>query len=282
MSSATLAVPRAQRSASRAARWALIATALGFLALMLIVPVAAVLVEALRDGWRAWGAALVDPDVLAAVRLTLLTAAIVVPVNTLFGLAAAWTVTRFELRGRSVWVTLIDVPFAVSPVIAGLIFLQLFGARTALGGWLRDHGVEVLFSIPGVVIATLFVTSPFVARELIAFMESQGRDEEEAAAILGASGWQTFLRVTLPRIRWALLYGVVLCASRSIGEFGAVSVVSGHIRGETNTLPLEVEILYDEYQFSAAFAAASLLMLMAACTTAAARFAASKTKGEIV
>ena len=280
MSGLALSVPRTRSTASRAPQWMLIATALGFLTLMLIVPIVAVLAEALRDGWNAFGVALLEPDVLAAIRLTLLTAAIVVPVNTLFGLAAAWTVTRFEGRGKSALVTLIDIPFAVSPVIAGLVFVQLFGTGTVLGGWLRDRGVEILFSTPGIVIATLFITAPFVARELIAFMESQGREEEEAAAILGATGWQTFFRVTLPRIRWALLYGVVLCASRSIGEFGAVSVVSGHIRGETNTLPLEVEILYDEYQFSAAFAAASLLMLMAACMTAAARFAASKTKGE--
>ena len=258
----------------------LIATAILFLALMLIVPIAAVLAEALRDGWRAWGASLLESDVLAAIRLTLITTAIVVPINTLFGLAAAWAITRFDIRGKSALVTLIDIPFAVSPVIAGLVFIQLFGTRTALGGWLRDHGIDILFATPGVVLATLFITAPFVARELIAFMESQGRDEEEAAAILGASGWQTFFRVTLPRIRWALVYGVVLCASRSIGEFGAVSVVSGHIRGATNTLPLEVEILYDEYQFAAAFAAASLLMLIAAIGTAAARFAASRTQAK--
>lgn len=280
MSSVTLAFPRPQARASRAPRVALIATALVFLTLMLIVPIAAVLAEALRHGWRAYGAALADPDVVAAIRLTLVTAAIVVPVNMLFGLAAAWAVTRFAGRGKSVLVTLIDIPFAVSPVIAGLIFIQLFGARTVLGQWLRGHGLDVVFAVPGVVLATLFVTAPFVARELISFMDSQGRDEEEAASILGATGWQTFFRVTLPKIRWALVYGVLLCASRSIGEFGAVSVVSGHIRGETNTLPLEVEILYDEYQFSAAFAVASLLMLMAALWTAAARVAAWKTKGE--
>jgi sulfate transport system permease protein len=244
----------------------LIFIAVAFLTVLLVIPVVAILFEALRSGPAVFATAIADSDALAALRLTLLTAAIVVPLNTLFGVAAAWAITRTEFRGKSVLVTLIDLPFAVSPIVAGLLFVQLFGARGLLGPWLRDHDIRILFATPGIVLATLFVTAPFVARELIAFLESRGREEEEAAAILGANAWQTFVRVTLPNMKWALLYGVVLCGSRAIGEFGAVSVVSGHIRGETNTLPLHVELLYDEYQFPAAFAVASLLMATALIT----------------
>jgi len=249
----------------------LITVALAFVALILVVPVGAVFVEALRLGGRAYVAAIGETDSLTAIRKTLLTVAVVVPLNTLFGVAAAWAITHLEFRGKSALVTLIDIPLAVSPVVAGLLFVQLFGARGLFGPWLRGHDVRVIFAMPGVILATLFVTSPFVARELIAFLETQGRDQEEAATILGAGGWQTFLRVTLPNMKWALLSGVVLCASRALGEFGAVSVVSGHIRGETSTLPLHVEILYDEYQFSAAFAVASLLMVMSFLTLIARR-----------
>lgn len=250
----------------------LIFIALAFLTVLLVIPVIAVLFEALRGGPAVFAAAIADSDALAALRLTLLCAAIVVPLNTLFGVAAAWAITRTEFRGKSALVTLIDLPFAVSPIVAGLLFVQLFGARGALGPWLREHDLRVIFATPGIILATLFVTAPFVARELIAFLDSRGREEEEAAAILGANAWQTFFRVTLPNMKWALLYGVVLCGSRAIGEFGAVSVVSGHIRGETNTLPLHVELLYDEYQFSAAFAVASLLMGTALITLVAKRF----------
>lgn len=265
------ALPRSRRSLG-GPRWvsaALTAIALLFLLLLLVVPLVAVFVEAFRRGLAVYGAAIVDPDARAAIRMTLLTAAIAVPLNTLFGLAAAWTVTRFDFRGKSVLVTLIDLPFAVSPVISGLLFIQLLGARGVLGGWLREHNLRVIFATPGIVLATVFVTVPFVARELMAFMETQGREQEEAATVLGASGWQTFFRVTLPNIKWSLFYGVILCNGRAMGEFGAVSVVSGHIRGETNTIPLHVEVLYNEYQFASAFAVASLLMLLALITLAA-------------
>ncbi len=263
---------------SRIVRGVLITLALGFVGLLLIAPLIAVFVEAFRKGWEVYGASIVEPDALAAIRLTLITAAIAVPLNTLFGLAAARTITRFDFRGKSLLVTLIDLPFAVSPVIAGLLFIQLFGARGFLGGWLRDHGWQVIFSTPGIILATLFITFPFVARELIAFMETQGREQEEAAVVLGASGWQTFFRVTLPNIKWGLLYGVILCNSRAMGEFGAVSVVSGHVRGETNTIPLHVEVLYNEYQLSSAFAVASLLTLLALVTLAARYFVESRTE----
>ena len=258
--------------APRIARIALIALALAFVLLLVIAPLALVFVEAFRKGWALYAASIVEPDALAAIRLTLLTAAIAVPLNTVFGLAAAWALTRFDFRGKSVLLTLIDLPFAVSPVIAGLLFIQLFGGRSALGTWLADRGMHVVFSTPGIVLATLFVTFPFVARELIAFMETQGREQEEAATVLGASGWQTFFRVTLPNIKWGLLYGVILCNARAMGEFGAVSVVSGHVRGETNTMPLHVEVLYNEYQLSGAFAVASLLTLLALVTLAARHF----------
>lgn len=250
-------------------RWLLIAAALGFLGLFLVVPLAAVFVQAFSKGWETYLAAIREPMALAAVKLTLLVAAIVVPVNTLFGVAAAWAVTRFRFRGRDLLVTLIDLPFSVSPVVAGMLFVLLFGAQGLLGPWLVAHEVRILFALPGIVIATLFVTLPFVARQLIPLMEAQGRVEEEAAVTLGARGPQLFAWVTLPKIRWGLLYGVVLTSARAMGEFGAVSVVSGHIRGRTNTIPLHVEILYNEYQFAAAFAVASLLTLTALATLAA-------------
>jgi sulfate transport system permease protein len=247
---------------------ALIALALLFLGALVLVPAAVVVVEALRDGLRLWWTALVEPDALAAIRLTLLVAAVAVPLNALFGLAAAWSITRFRYRGKNVLVSLIDLPFGVSPVISGMVTVLLFGAHGWLGPWLVDHGFKVVFAVPGIVLATVFVTFPFVARELIPFMEAQGIEEEEAAHVLGASGWQLFTRVTLPNVKWSLLYGVILCNARAMGEFGAVSVVSGHIRGVTNTMPLHVEILYNEYQRTAAFAVASLLALMALATLA--------------
>jgi sulfate transport system permease protein len=250
-------------------RWPLCGLAFAFLALFLVVPVAAVFTQAFSKGSEVYLAAIREPVALAAVRLTLVVALIVVPLNTAFGVAAAWAVTRFHFRGKQLLVTLIDLPFSVSPVVAGMLFVLLFGAQGVLGPWLSQHGIRLLFALPGIVLATLFVTLPFVARQLIPLMESQGASEEEAALTLGASGWKTFLRVTLPKIRWALLYGVILTNARAMGEFGAVSVVSGHIRGRTNTIPLHVEILYNEYQFAAAFAVASLLTLLALATLVA-------------
>jgi sulfate/thiosulfate transport system permease protein len=252
----------------RLVRWLLMGTALLFLGFFLFVPLLLVFTKAMEDGWQAYLAAVKDPIALAAVKLTLLTAAIVVPLNLLFGLAAAWAIAKFRFRGKGFLITLIDMPFSVSPVISGMIFVLLFGAQGFFGPWLAAHDWKIIFAVPGIVLATLFVTSPMVARELIPLMQSQGSDEEEAALTLGASGWQTFFRVSLPKIRWGLLYGVILCNARAMGEFGAVSVVSGHIRGLTNTLPLHVEILYNEYQFSAAFAVASLLTLLALATLA--------------
>ena len=249
-------------------RRALIGGALLFLTLFLFVPLAFVFYSALKKGLGVYVAAVFDPDALAAIRLTLLTAAIAVPANLVFGIAAAWAIAKFDFRGKSVLTTLIDLPFSVSPVIAGLIYVLLFGMQGWLGPWLREHDLKVIFAVPGLVLATIFVTFPFVARELIPLMQAQGTEEEEAAVVLGASGWTIFWRVTLPNIKWGLLYGVILCNARAMGEFGAVSVVSGHIRGETNTLPLQVEILYNEYQFAAAFAAASLLALLALVTLA--------------
>ena len=230
------------------------------------VPLAFVLVEGLRKGVGTYLAAITEPDALAAIRLTLLTAAIAVPLNVVFGVAAAWAIAKFDFRGKSLLITLIDLPFSVSPVIAGLIYVLLFGMQGWLGPWLAEHDIRIIFAVPGIVLATIFVTFPFVARELIPLMQSQGIEQEEAATVLGASGWQTFWRVTLPNVKWGLLYGVILCNARAMGEFGAVSVVSGHIRGKTNTLPLHVEILYNEYQFAAAFACASLLALLALVT----------------
>ena len=246
----------------------LIGVALAFLGLFLLVPVAAVFTQALAKGWQVYLAAIREPIALAAVRLTLLVAAIVVPINLVFGVAAAWAVTRFRFRGKNLLVTVIDLPFSVSPVISGMLFVLLFGAQGLLGPYLLERGFKILFALPGIVLATLFVTLPFVARQLIPLMEAQGAVEEEAAITLGASGWRTFLLVTLPKIRWGLLYGVILTNARAMGEFGAVSVVSGHIRGRTNTIPLHVEILYNEYQFAAAFAVASLLTLVALATLA--------------
>ena len=249
-------------------RYGLIALALGLFGLLLLLPLLLVFIEALRQGWHTYWQALVDADTRAALRLSLTAAAITVPINTVFGLAAAWAVTRFRFRGRSLLVTLIDLPFSVSPVIAGLMLVLLFGTQGWWGGWLNDHDIKVLYALPAIVLATLFITLPFVARELISLMETQGKDTEEAAMTLGASGWQLFWRVTLPSVRWALITGILLCNARALGEFGAVSVVSGHIRGETNTLPLHVEVLYNEYQFSPAFAVASLLALTAVLTLA--------------
>jgi sulfate transport system permease protein len=243
-----------------------LAISLAFFATFLLLPLVAVFAEALRRGWGVYLAALVEPDAVSAIKLTLLTAAIAVPLNLVFGLAAAWAIAKFEFRGKSLLTTLIDLPFSVSPVIAGLIYVLVFGAQGWLGPWLSEHGIKIIFAVPGIVLATVFVTVPFVARELIPLMQAQGSEEEEAALTLGASGWQMFWRVTLPNIKWALLYGVILCNARAMGEFGAVSVVSGHIRGLTNTMPLHVEILYNEYQFAAAFAVASLLALLALVT----------------
>jgi len=250
-------------------RWLLIGLALAFLGLFLCVPLAAVFVQALRKGVLFYLNALREPDALSAIRLTLLTAAIAVPLNLTFGVAAAWAIAKFEFIGKSFLITLIDVPFAVSPVISGLIFVLLFGLQGWLGPWLHEHDLKVIFAVPGIVLATIFVTFPFVARELIPLMQEQGTEEEQAALVLGANGWQTFFRVTLPNIKWGLLYGVILCNARAMGEFGAVSVVSGHIRGQTNTVPLQVEILYNEYNFAAAFAVASLLALLALVTLVA-------------
>ena len=257
--------------ATRDARWVkLLVLGLGltFFVVFLLLPLITVFVEALRKGWGTYLVALVEPDAAAAIRLTLLAAAIAVPLNLIFGVAAAWAIAKFDFSGKQFLITFIDLPFSVSPVVAGLIYVLVFGAQGWFGPWLSEHDIKIIFAVPGIVLATLFVTFPFIARELIPLMQSQGRDEEEAAITLGASGWQAFWRVTLPNIKWALLYGVILCNARAMGEFGAVSVVSGHIRGETNTMPLHVEILYNEYQFAAAFAVASLLALLALVTLA--------------
>ncbi len=259
-------------------RGALILAALAFLMLFLFLPVLAVLAEAFRGGLAAWWAAIADEETLAALRLTLLVVLTAVPLNVVFGLAAAWAIARFDFRGKSVLVTLIDLPFAVSPVIAGMIYVLLFGARGVLGPFLAEHHVRIIFAAPGIALATTFVTFPFVARELIPVLESRGPDEEEAALVLGASGWQTFTRVTLPNLRWGLLYGVVLASARAMGEFGAVSVVSGHIRGRTNTVPLHVEVLYNEYRFSAAFSVASILVLLSLASLVAKRLVERKAR----
>jgi sulfate transport system permease protein len=253
-------------------RYALIAVALAFLTLFLFVPLVAVFTEALKKGWDTYREAVIDPDALSAIRLTFIAAGIAVPLNLVFGVAAAWTIAKFDFPGKSILLSLIDLPFSVSPVIAGLIYVLLFGSQGWFGPWLMDHDIKILFAVPGIVLATIFVTFPFVARELIPLMQAQGSEEEEAALVLGASGWKTFFKVTLPNIKWGLLYGVILCNARAMGEFGAVSVVSGHIRGETNTMPLQVEILYNEYNFTAAFAIASLLALLALVTLAVKTF----------
>ncbi|RZL46652.1 MAG: sulfate ABC transporter permease subunit CysW, partial [Variovorax sp.] len=244
----------------------LIGLALLFIALFLVLPLAAVFTEALRKGADAFFAALQEPDAWSAIRLTLLVAALTVPLNLVFGICAAWAIAKFEFRGKAFLTTLVDLPFAVSPVVAGLIYVLVFGAHGWLGPWLAAHDIKIIFAVPGIVLATVFVTFPFIARELIPLMQAQGTDEEQAAMVLGATGWQTFWRVTLPNIKWGLLYGVILCNARAMGEFGAVSVVSGHIRGQTNTIPLHVEVLYNEYQSVAAFAVASLLALLAIVT----------------
>jgi sulfate transport system permease protein len=262
----SLAPVYARTKESAPTRWLLIAISVAFLSLFLLLPLAAVLVQALEEGWKVYLKSLVDPDTLSAIRLTLLTAGISVPLNVVFGIAAAWCISKFEFHGKSLLITLIDLPFAVSPVIAGLVFVLLLGRSSALGPWLTEHGVTILFAIPGVILATTFVTFPFVARELIPLMQAQGTEEELAARVLGANGWQIFWRVTLPNIKWGLLYGVILCNARAMGEFGAVLVVSGVIRGETVTMPLQVEILYNEYHSAAAFAVASLLACLAVVT----------------
>ena len=252
----------------RPLQWLLIGIALLFLAVMLVIPLTAVFAEALKGGWRLYLASLSDTEALSAIKLTLITAAIVVPVNAVLGVAMAWLLTRFDFHGKQLLTTLLDLPFSVSPVVAGLMFVLLFGAHTALGGWLEAHGIQIIFAVPGIILATLFVTFPFVAREIIPLMQAQGDSEEQAALILGANGQQMFWRVTLPNIKWALLYGIILTNARAMGEFGAVSVVSGHIRGETNTIPLLVEIFYNEYNFVGAFALSSILALLAIATLA--------------
>jgi sulfate/thiosulfate transport system permease protein len=262
----------AARRESAVTRRVLVGVALVFLGLFLALPLAAVFAYALEKGGGAYLAAIVEPDARAAIRLTLLAAAIAVPLNLVFGVAAAWAIAKFAFRGKSLLLTLIDLPFSVSPVVAGLIYVLLFGAQGWLGPWLAAHDVKIIFAVPGIVLATIFVTFPFVARELIPLMQAQGTEEEEAAIVLGAGGWQTLWRVTLPNVRWGLLYGVILCNARAMGEFGAVSVVSGHVRGVTTTLPLHAEILYNEYNFVAAFAVASLLALLAMLTLGARTF----------
>ncbi|NVO04715.1 MAG: sulfate ABC transporter permease subunit CysW [Rhodoferax sp.] len=247
-------------------KWTLLSIALGFIFLFLVLPLAAVFTEALRKGGGAALEALKEPDAWSAIRLTLITAAIAVPLNLVFGIAAAWSIAKYEFRGKAFLTTLVDLPFSVSPVVAGLVYVLMFGAQGWIGPWLQAHDIKIVFAIPGIVLATIFVTFPFIARELIPLMQAQGTEEEQAAIVLGATGWQTFWHVTLPNIKWGLVYGVILCNARAMGEFGAVSVVSGHIRGQTNTIPLHVEILYNEYQSVAAFAVASLLALLALVT----------------
>jgi sulfate transport system permease protein len=261
-------------------RWTLTILALASLGLFVVLPLAAVFVQAFEKGWRAYRDAIGQPETVSAIELSLLAVGISVPLNLLFGLAAAWVITKFQFTGKNVLTTLIDIPFGVSPVISGLVFVLLFGAQGWFGTWLTDHDIRIIFAIPGIILATTFVTFPFVARELIALMETQGTEEEEAALVLGANAWQMFLRVTLPNIKWGLLFGVVLCTARALGEFGAVSVVSGHIRGQTNTLPLHVEILYNEYNYAGAFAVASVLSVLAVMTLAFKKFLEWKTGQE--
>ncbi len=263
--------PAAQQKATqepRWVRWTLISIALLFLTLFLFIPLISVFYEAFKKGVEVYVAAITDPDALSAIKLTLTVAAIAVPLNMIFGVAAAWAIAKFEFRGKNLLITLIDLPFSVSPVVSGLIYVLVFGLQGWLGPWLSEHDFKIIFAVPGIVLATVFVTVPFIARELIPLMQAQGTEEEEAAVVLGASGWQTFFKITLPNIKWGLLYGAILCNARAMGEFGAVSVVSGHIRGSTNTMPLHVEILYNEYNFAAAFAVASLLALLALVTLA--------------
>jgi len=266
MSTARIRLARSGTTEPQWVRWVLISLALTFVALFLLLPLAAVFTEALRKGLPAALEALREPDAWSAIRLTLLTAAVAVPLNLVFGVAAAWAIAKYEFKGKAFLTTLVDLPFSVSPVVAGLIYVLMFGAQGWIGPWLAQHDIRIVFAVPGIILATVFVTFPFIARELIPLMQAQGTDEEQAAIVLGASGWQTFWHVTLPNIKWGLVYGVILCNARAMGEFGAVSVVSGHIRGQTNTLPLHVEILYNEYQSVAAFAVASLLALLALLT----------------
>ena len=272
------AIPRSIRRDPPLVRWGLTLLALLALGVFIVLPLVAVFVEAFAKGLPVYLAAIGEPDTLSAIRLSLLAAGVSVPLNLIFGVAAAWTIARFQFKGKSVLVTLIDIPFAVSPVVSGLIFVLIFGAQGWFGSWLVDHDIRIIFAVPGIILATTFVTFPFVARELIPLMQSQGSDEEEAALALGASGWQMFFKITLPNIKWGLLYGVVLCTARALGEFGAVSVVSGHIRGQTNTLPLHVEILYNEYNYSGAFAVASLLSVIAVITLTLKKFLEWKTR----
>ena len=275
--------PRAMRNATTEPVWVqrmLIGAALAFMTLFLFVPLATVFFEAFKKGIDVYLAAITEPDALSAIKLTLIATAISVPMNLVFGMSAAWAITKFDFRGKSLLLTLIDLPFSVSPVIAGLIFVLVFGLQGWVGEWLRDHDLKVIFAVPGIVLATVFVTFPFIARELIPLMQAQGIEQEEAARVLGASGWQIFWRVTLPNIKWALLYGVILCNARARGEFGAVSVVSGHIRGQTNTMPLHIEIVYNEYQFAAAFAVASLLAALALVTLVVKYVIEKRVKGQ--
>ena len=274
---------RRMRAATMEPTWVklgLIIVSISFLSLLLFIPLAAVFVEALQRGLGTYLSSLVEPDARSAIRLTLLVTSIAVPLNLIFGLAASWAIAKFDFRGKSLLITLIDIPFAVSPVISGLIYVLLFGLQGWFGPWLREHDIQIIFAVPGMVLATLFVTFPFVARELIPLMQEQGTEEEQAAVVLGANGWQIFWRVTLPNVKWALLYGVILCNARAMGEFGAVSVVSGHIRGKTNTIPLHVEILYNEYNFVAAFAVASLLAILALVTLVAKTVVESRIRNE--
>jgi len=269
------------RSAGGVVRLVLIGAAVLYIGFFLVLPLAAVFVQAFEKGVKAYLAAVSEKETLSAIRLTLLACAIAVPLNLLFGLAASWAITKFNFRGKNLLITLVDLPLAVSPVVSGLIYVLVFGLHGWFGKWLDDHDVRIIFAVPGIVLATVFVTFPFIARELIPFMQSQGKEEEEAAAVLGANGWKIFFKITLPNIKWSLLYGVILASSRAVGEFGAVSVVSGHIRGQTNTLPLHVEILYNEYNFMAAFAAASLLTLLAVITLIAKKIVEWKTEKQI-
>jgi sulfate transport system permease protein len=275
--------PRRIGGATTEAPWVrrtIIALGLGFMTLFLFVPLVTVFYEALKKGWDVYLAAITEPDALSAIQLTLIAAGISVPLNLLFGLAAAWAIAKFEFRGKNLLLTLIDLPFSVSPVIAGLIYVLVFGLQGWFGAWLQAHDLKVIFAVPGIVLATVFVTFPFVARELIPLMQAQGIEQEEAARVLGAGGWQILRRVTLPNVKWALLYGVILCNARAMGEFGAVSVVSGHIRGQTNTMPLHIEIVYNEYQFAAAFAVASLLALLALVTLVLKYLVEQRVKGQ--
>ena len=282
MSATALPIPTGKRREATDepgwVRWVLIGLALAFLVLFLFIPLILVFYEALKKGVDVYVAAITEPDAVAAIELTLTAATIAIPLNLIFGVAAAWAIAKFEFRGKSLLITLIDLPFSVSPVVAGLIYVLIFGLQGWLGPWLAENDIKIIFAIPGIVLATIFVTVPFIARELIPLMQAQGTEEEEAAVVLGANGWQIFFRVTLPNIKWGLLYGVILCNARAMGEFGAVSVVSGHIRGSTNTLPLHVEILYNEYNFAAAFAVASLLALLALVTLALKAFVESRNK----